>query len=105
MTKIRFFTNDNGLNGFHILGHSTANCSDEDGRIVCSAVSSAAYLVANTILEIVKDPCDVSVNDAEMTLQAEHPSPVTQKVLEGLRLHLTELSKQYPNHILIYSEV
>ena len=105
MTKIRFFTDDNGLNGFQILGHSTANSKDDEGRIVCSAVSSAAYLVANTVLEIVKDPCDVSVNDAEMILRVEHPSPATQTVLEGLKLHLTELSKQYPKQIKIITEV
>ncbi|MBR7071879.1 MAG: ribosomal-processing cysteine protease Prp [Clostridia bacterium] len=105
MTVIRFLKNAKGICGFKISGHSTADSEDEIGRIVCSAVSSAAYLTANTISEIVPEPCNITVNDAEMILQAEDPSPVTVTLLKGLQLHLTELSKQYPNHISIFSEV
>ena len=105
MTRITFFSDRDGLTGFRIYGHSTACAEDENGRLVCAAISSAAYQTANTVLEILKEPCNVSVNDAEMSLQAETPSPVTRIILEGFKLHVTELSKQYSASISINSEV
>ena len=97
MIRVDFFTaKDGGLNGFQIKGHSGSAASGED--IVCAAVSSAAYLTANTITEILH---------AEMALRLPKKS-VSQcgDLLAGLKLHLLSLEEQYPENIHVnYTEV
>ena len=102
MTSVKFLADEKGLYGFKISGHSSMNCDDEIGRIVCAAVSSAAYMSANTITEIIGDKADAKVSDAEMEVVVFNPSEKSKAVLEGLKLHLQELSNQYSNNIRIY---
>jgi uncharacterized protein YsxB (DUF464 family) len=101
MTSVKFFADKNKLFGFEISGHCSVDSDDETGKIVCAAVSSAAYMAANTISEIIGDEEDVTVNDAAMRFTVANPSDATVKVLEGLKLHLEELSGQYSNNIKI----
>ena len=100
MTSVKFLA-DEKLYGFEISGHSTVNCDDEVGKTVCAAVSSAAYMAANTITEIVGDKANAKVTDGKMYFAVKNPSNSAVMVLEGLRLHLTELSMQYSNNIKI----
>ena len=106
MIRVDFFTaKDGGLNGFQIKGHSGSAASGED--IVCAAVSSAAYLTANTITEILHAAASVFVDDGEMALRLPKKS-VSQcgDLLEGLKLHLLSLEEQYPENIHVnYTEV
>ena len=103
MIRVDFFTaKDGGLNGFQIKGHSGSAASGED--IVCAAVSSAAYLTANTITEILHADASVFVDDGEMALRLPKKS-VSQcgDLLAGLKLSLEE---QYPENIHVnYTEV
>ena len=94
-------------NGFSVKGHSTANENDFQGKLVCASVSSAAYLVANTITDVICDKADISVNEnkGEMLLSVSSPSPQTTVVLKGFALHVRQLSEQYPNCIKVISEV
>ena len=101
MTSVKFLADKSGLYGFEISGHSSENCEDEAGKIICSAVSSAAYMAANTITEIIGDKADIVVDDAKMFLSVKNPSRETITVLKGLELHLKELSGQYSNNIKI----
>ena len=101
MTSVKFFADKIGLYGFEISGHSSKDCDDINGKIVCSAVSSAAYMAANTVEEIIGDKCEAVVDEALMNFEVINPSDASRKVLEGLRLHLTELSKQYRDRIVI----
>ena len=105
MTEVKFLADKNTLCGFCISGHSSVNCDDDEGKIVCSAVSSAAYMTANTITEIIGDKADIKVSDAKMSLKVKNPSDKTITVLEGLRLHLEQLSYEYKDRISILSEV
>ena len=105
MTSVKFLSKGESLYGFEIKGHSSSDCDDVEGKIVCSAVSSVAYMTANTITEIIGDKCDITVDDALMRIKVITPSEKTIAVLEGLKLHLTELSKQYSKRIRIYTEV
>ena len=102
MTKVRL-----SENGFSVKGHCTADANDELGRIVCASVSSAAYLVANTITEVIKDEADISVNEktGEMLLSVPDPSNETKVVIRGFKLHIEQLSEQYPDCIKVISEV
>lgn len=86
-------------------GHSSFDCDDTEGRLVCSAVSSAAYMAANTVTEIIKDKHKAEVGDGFMSLEIFEPSEASVSVLNGLKLHLTELSKQYSKRIRIITEV
>ena len=101
MTSVKFLADSKGIYGFEISGHSTVDCDDEVGKTVCAAVSSAAYMTANTITEIVGDRADAKVSDGKMFFAVKNPSNAAIMVLEGLKLHLTELSMQYSNNIKI----
>ena len=101
MTSVKFLADKNSVYGFEISGHSSVNCDDEVGKTVCAAVSSAAYMAANTITEIIGDKADIKVDDAEMSFKCKNPSEATIKVLSGLKLHLTSLSDDYSNNIKI----
>ncbi len=105
MTRVKFLSKDERLSGFEILGHSSNDSDDFEGKIVCAAISSAAYMAANTIIEIIGDECDTQVDDAKMFVSVNAPSEDTITVLNGLKLHLTELSKQYSKRIKITTEV
>ncbi len=102
MTGVKFFADANSLYGFEISGHSSINCDDEVGKIVCAAVSSAAYMAANTVTDIIGDKANVTVDDAKMVFVCKNLSDASVKVLEGLRLHLTALADDYSNNIKIF---
>ncbi len=100
MTSVKFLA-DERLCGFKISGHSTVNGDDEFGKTVCAAVSSAVYMAANTITEIIGDKADIKEADGKLYFRVQNPCDASVKVLLGLQLHLTELSKQYSNNIII----
>ena len=102
MTRVRFSADEKGLYGFEISGHTSEDGDDEIGKIVCAAVSSAAYMAANTVTDIIGDKAEIFVDDAVMRFYVKNPSVCTVKGLEGLRLHLTELSEQYGSNITIH---
>ena len=103
--KATFLHRDNSLCGFALEGH----CGGVAGSdIVCAAVSSAAYLTANTITEVIGANPTLSVDqDGKMRLvlsaaEAER----CRETLEGFLLHIRSLSEDYPKQIqLIHSEV
>ncbi|MGN1320486.1 MAG: ribosomal-processing cysteine protease Prp [Acutalibacteraceae bacterium] len=105
MTSVKFLLNGESITGYEITGHSSSDCNDDEGKIVCAAISSAAYMAANTITEIIGDECDADVQDAKMFFRVKNPGQNTIAVLEGFKLHITELSKQYSNRIRIITEV
>lgn len=100
MTRVKFLYSGDSVVSFEISGHSGAG--EEGFDIVCSAVSSAAYLVANTVLEVLKVKADAIVRDGYMKLTIPKANLSETKVLtDGLVLHLTELKEQYPQYIEI----
>lgn len=105
MTGVKFLADGGRLCGFSVSGHSSQNCRDEEGKIVCSAVSSAVYMAANTLTDIIGAECDIEVDDAVFTLNTKASDEISQAVLKGLELHLSELSAQYPKRIKIITEV
>lgn len=105
MTEIRFFQENGLIKGFEISGHSTVSANDTEGKIVCSAVSSAAYLTANTLSEIVKAEISAEVEDGYMKITVKTKISESQVSLKGFYLHASELANQYRNHVKVYSEV
>ncbi len=104
MIKVRFSVGNRQLKGFEISGHAMYAESGSD--IVCASVSSAAYMAANTITDVIGADADATAGDGTMSVTLNQPDECAQAVLRGLELHLTELSKQYPQNIkLIYGGV
>ncbi len=99
MTKVKFFADSKGLYGFEISGHSTDSSDDTEGKLVCSAISSAAYMAANTVSEIIGDTVLADVSDGFMRITVQNISDSSRKVLSGFKLHISELSKQYKGRI------
>lgn len=99
MILISFFSSDSKLTGFHITGHS--DYSEEGSDIVCAAVSSAAYMTANTITEILGLEPVLEVADGDMLLRSRTLSDADKAVdiLNGFRLHTEGLQEQYPEFI------
>ena len=92
-------------NGFNIKGHSTSDASDEIGKLVCASISSAAYLTVNTITDVIGDKAEINLDDGKMVLRLCSVSKESANLLKGFKLHLLQLSEQYPNCIKVISEV
>lgn len=102
MIRADFFLKADGkITGFSLSGHA----GGENGYdIVCAAVSSAAYMTANTLTEILGLPAEVDVDEDEGFLELHLKSSdakTASPVLEGFRLHIKELSLQYPENITL----
>ncbi len=97
MIRVTFRTQGEHLCGYLITGHAGAGTAGED--IVCAAVSSAAYMTANTITEILKQPADITVDEGYMELTVTGDTAVCQAILSGFRLHIRALHEQYPKRV------
>ena len=105
MVNAKFFiSKENELCGFKILGHAGYDKRNKD--IVCAAVSSAAYMTCNMILNILKVKAKVEVNEGYMYLLIpKEDTLICKTILEGFKLHLLELEKTYLRHIKVTKEV
>ncbi len=97
MIKARFFNQGELLTGFEISGHGGGETGTD---IICATVSSAAYMVANTITDVMFVKADITVRDGYMNFKIP-PMSETQTILKGLQLHLISLSKDYPKNIKV----
>ncbi len=92
--------------GFDIFGHSGYAESGMD--IVCAAVSSAAYMVVNTLTDVMNVKVDVVVNqNGRMQLKIDNKDLVRcRELLQGFKIHIILLEEQYPKNIKVnYLEV
>ena len=99
MIRITFFGSAGVLTGFRVSGHSGYAESGRD--IVCAAVSSAAYMTANTVTEILGIDPELTADDGDMLLKVRKKTDADRAadILNGFRLHITELQEQYPDFI------
>ena len=104
MIRVRFHTANDALIGFTLDGHAGAGVSGQD--IVCAAVSSAAYMTANTVTEVIGAAADITVDDGYMRMVVTDRPDRCQDILSGFRLHLEALQDQYPKRVhLMNTEV
>lgn len=106
MIFVRFLSEASGnLVGFVMEGH--AGDADPGEDIVCAAVSSVAYMTANTITEIIKADTEVAVEDGMMFVKVAAGDALRcRDLLTGLKLHLIGIEEQYPDRIQVnYLEV
>lgn len=100
MTRVVFHTTGPILTGFEISGHSGAGMAGED--VVCAAVSSAAYMAANTITDVCFCAATADADDGHMAVAVNRDDAVRcQDILKGFRLHMDQLAGQYPHHIQV----
>ncbi|MBQ8057633.1 MAG: ribosomal-processing cysteine protease Prp [Ruminococcus sp.] len=87
--------------GFEIKGH--AGYGEEGEDIICSAVSSAAYMTANTITDIISvEPETLICEDGLMKLKLDESS--AQKcsdILDGFVLHVNSLCEEYKKYMKV----
>lgn len=84
--------------GFEVSGHS--GYADEGSDIICSAVSSCAYMIANTATEIMGLSPEIEVKDGYMRLIFNDTEALKAKdILNGFRLHINALADEYPGYI------
>ena len=97
--RATFFRRGDRITGFDLDGH----CGGVAGRdIVCAAVSSAAYMTANTLTEICGLDPELSEADGKLHLRlAEGETARAADVMNGFYLHLQGLRDQYPTQIQV----
>lgn len=98
MITADFLLKNGAIFGFEIKGHSGSAERGQD--IICSAVSSPVFMVANTITEIMKIDAFTDVSDGYMKLTVEDFDKCSD-IFKGLLLHFQELSKQYMNNFKV----
>ncbi|MBR3148794.1 MAG: ribosomal-processing cysteine protease Prp [Eubacterium sp.] len=99
MIRVNFYSDGELITGFECKGHSM---SAEHGRdIVCAAVSSACLMTANTVTEIIGLDAEAAATDGYLRLEIKASPQSAQDILRGLKLHLTELSREYPDNIKV----
>jgi hypothetical protein len=106
MIKAEFLlSHEKDILGFHIKGHSGFDSSGRD--IICAFVSSAAYMTANTVTEIIGVDAVAEENDGEMLVRVDKKDAAKcRDVFQGLKLHLINTEEQYPNYLkVIFTEV
>ena len=99
MIRISFNKRDGLLTGFECKGHS--NLGEEGSDILCAFVSSACYMCANTVTEVLKLNADARDENGYMRLEIKGSPEKAQDILKGTVLHFTELEKQYPDNIKV----
>ena len=87
---------------FTVKGHSGS--AQHGADIVCAAASSAAYLAANTVTEVLKAKAFADVKDGYMHFTVSGSSAAAD-IIRGLRLHFEQLACQYPDYVKVTTEV
>ncbi len=86
--------------GFRMEGHADTAPAGED--LVCAAVSSAAFLVANTVTDVLHLPAELTVDEGTMSLRvSEGHARACRDLFAGFRLHMQGLEEQYPRSIRV----
>ncbi|MCL2509368.1 MAG: ribosomal-processing cysteine protease Prp [Oscillospiraceae bacterium] len=100
MITVRFFVSGGQVTGFALSGHANSASYGKDA--VCSAVSSAAYMTANTLTEVCGLPVRSEVRDGYMKLVlTPKKADRAKELLDGFSLHIRALAKQYPKNLRV----
>ncbi len=99
MIRAIFYRQGKALKGFTVKGHSGQSTCGND--VVCASVSSAAYMTANTITDVIGADAYIKVADGYMRLVlSKEQSSDIQTLLEGFLLHVKSLACDYPEFIV-----
>lgn len=98
MIKATFYSEAGSLVGFEIKGHS--GYAEGGSDIICASVSSAAYMAANTVTDVIGEKADTEVADGYLRFVTESDLNEVKVVLEGLKLHVNALADDYGEYII-----
>lgn len=94
------FSKNDLITGFEISGHSGSAISGED--IICSAVSSPSYMVANTITDVLFLKPEITEKDGFMKLNLKSDDAErASDILNGFYNHIKGLEEMYPHNIKV----
>ena len=100
MTSVTFHVEGSRITGFDAVGHS--GYAEAGADIVCAAVSSAAYMTANTLTEVMGCRAFAADGEGRMAVfPAQADLARCQELLQGFRLHMEGLQEQYPRNISV----
>ena len=103
MTEVRFYSFKGRLTGFEISGHS--GYSDEGSDIVCAAISSCAYMVINTITDVIGVNAEVEVDEAYISFSvSEKDADQISDIMQGFEMHVKALADDYKEFIVCKKE-
>ena len=104
MTEVKFYSINEKLTGFEISGHS--GYAEEGSDIICASISSCAYMVANTITEIVNVEADIEVSDGYMSLAVSlGDADKIKDLMLGFELHVKALADEYRKYLSCKKEI
>lgn len=95
-----------GISGFQVEGH--ADYAEAGMDIICSAVSSAAFMALNTVTDVLRvTPITLRAEEGFVLLRVENRDiSVCRDIFEGFKIHLLNLEEQYKEYICVrYMEV
>jgi uncharacterized protein YsxB (DUF464 family) len=101
MTKFVLYKNKEHFIGYEVSGHSTVDADDTQGKLVCSAVSSAVIMTANTLSDVLGAEVDVKVEDGYLKVTVKNPDDKSDLIIGGLELHMNALADEYKGNIKI----
>lgn len=101
MISVKIVKIGESLVGFDVKGHADdKKTAGED--IVCASVSSACYLVANTITDVIGLEASIKLEDGYMQLVIPTgAAAAAQDILKGFALHMEQIAEQYPQNVQI----
>ncbi len=101
MVRVEMLYRGDDLCGVRMEGHAGGKAGSD---IVCAAISSAVYMAANTVTDVCGVNADIQVDDGYFFLVTPTEDKLrAADILEGLRLHLNELQRQYPKRLKVDS--
>ncbi|MBR1812072.1 MAG: ribosomal-processing cysteine protease Prp [Clostridia bacterium] len=101
MTRAVFSVGEKGFTGFLIRGHAGDRQSARNDA-VCASISSMAYLTANTVTDFFGDGAQVQISDGYFRLQLKDGFGASSSaLLQSFAIHLTQLSRQYPEKLKV----
>ncbi|MPM81615.1 hypothetical protein SDC9_128671 [bioreactor metagenome] len=108
MLTVKIFAKKGHVYGFEITGHAKFDTYGKD--IVCASVSSVAYMVANTLTDVIDVPVQLEIkNSGYMKVLLKDKNAVPKSVsdlLKGFERHIKSLAENYPNNLkVIYGGV
>lgn len=99
MINVKIVKIGESLVGFDVRGHADdTKTAGED--IVCASVSSACYLVANTITDCIGIDANIKLEDGYMQLVIPVGNAANaQDILKGFAMHMEQIAEQYPENV------
>ena len=102
MIKVDIFNQNGRIHGFSVSGHS--GYAEQGSDIICASVSSAVTMTECIINDVLGNPANTRVNEAEPRITLTLPAAcddedAVQAVLTGFMLTMCSLRDDYPDFI------